>query len=1559
MGSNKQKKLLSKILLSGVILTMVGTDIAPAFSYAKDVHGFDAEVVSESDNSPESTEEPVIEESKEELESVNDEIVEDAQEDVGDEANEQLDDNTGGNVIEEETTETIEIEDKETEVEGVKEESKVSTMTMRATVQEENTYVMATDADFSGTTNGNFRYIGDDEYVEIPHKIKGVNVTSYSSMFNESKVKGVKSTNTNILSMFNMFRDYKGISLDVSQLNTTSVKDFSYMFSSTIHQQTNLRELIGLDTFDTSNATAMNRMFYRSMITDIDVSSFDTSKVANMEAMFSETQDVHLDVSNLNTSNVNNMANMFSIAVTRELDVSNFDTTKVTNMSYMFNELYATELTGIESFNTERVTNMNSMFRYTKSNVINTRSFNTANVTNMGSMFAGVVAEELDLTNFDTSKVTTMNSMFSESKAKRVNVSSFNTKNVKAMNSMFRGADAVELDLRSFDTTNVTDMIYMFRNSTATKINVSSFDTSNVEKMTQMFHNSRVEDLDLSGFSTNKVTDMGQMFQDSRVKKIDLSTFNTSRLTDMSSMFSGSYATEIIINNFDTTYVTNMNSMFKDSKVRYIDLSSFDMRSVNDTDSMFENTSATGGLARSGEDVEKLNKSKGKPSNLNFTSVYKIAKDEDFSGFYNGIFKYIGTDEYVEVPNTIKGTKVTSYKGMFENSNVKGVISTNPNVTDMGAMFRGNSSSILDVSNLNTENVVDMSDMFRDTQATTLDVGGFETRKTKNYSSMFRNTRVNELDLGSFDLTTAINLDGMFQSTSANIGYARTQEDAGKLMKSLNKPSGLVFTVWGIQTNQNTTEWTNQPVELAINAVSDKYGIDYVEMVNETGRNYLLNSKKFNLFNSNNGTTHPMSKGYDSDVGANWIYGRYIPTNVYSLSTYINPTYSGGRGTQYSEELYPLPDTITYSISLMSTEPMEVTFNGTDSWIDNGGVKLEPNKWTRLTRTITKPDAVRPASLRVYEDPNIPIGTKLYYKDYKIEKGGTATPWKPAPEDSESSTGKQDTFNIYDNGTYIFRATDTLGNTKTVSHTVSNIDTTQPTATLTSSPEGWTSQEVKIYVNAKDELSGISHITLPNGEKVYKDTVEYPVSSNGTYTFTVTDKAGNTTTYKEEVTNIDKSIPKIESNVDNTKWTTETVGIDVLSGDSASGIKDIQLVSSPLEGRNLLVNTGELKQVTFSGWQNYFPDVHLSTVGLDELRKGGNFRFQGHVDNLKGEDDVGLMLHLATSDTTYLQYATSNTNQVPIKANSSGKVYMELNLDANKDIKTGYVALRHISINAKSSTATMSKVKLEVGGINTPWTPAPEDIQLKGNSKHYPVASNGLYTFKATYNNGSTSETSVNVTNIDRTAPGVTIKGNVEDWTEEDKLTLSINATDTQSGVKSITLPDGKVVSAKTATFDVTKNGEYEFIVMDNVGNTTKHTETVEYMMIPYSFYMYDKNGVPVKGVEFELMRNGEYYKTAISDVNGLVTFGKVPPDGKYQVRQVTAPGGVVLDPKDIENGDFTEPVEVVTYPRGLELPGTGTSYVLVVSGVIGLTLLGIAKVRSKRKKLRGKDVQR
>ncbi|MGM9877992.1 MAG: BspA family leucine-rich repeat surface protein [Bacilli bacterium] len=176
--------------------------------------------------------------------------------------------------------------------------------------------------------------------------------------------------------------------------------------------------ILDLSNFDTSSVTNMSWMFTSSQATEIKgLEKFDTTNVTNMSYMFEGLKDTTLDLNSFNTSKVTNMSNMFDGSRATTLDLSSFDTSKVTNMKSMFYKSQATTIKGLENFNTTKVTNMMYMFGGSKAKSLDLSSFNTSHVILMSSMFEDSQATSLDLSSFDTSNVTDMSYMFGNSKA--------------------------------------------------------------------------------------------------------------------------------------------------------------------------------------------------------------------------------------------------------------------------------------------------------------------------------------------------------------------------------------------------------------------------------------------------------------------------------------------------------------------------------------------------------------------------------------------------------------------------------------------------------------------------------------------------------------------------------------------------------------------------------------------------------------------------------------------------------------------------------------------------------------------------------------------------------------------------------------------------------------------------------------------------------------------------------------------------------------------------------------------------------------------------------------
>lgn len=163
-------------------------------------------------------------------------------------------------------------------------------------------YELGTDEDFefvpsqSGAANeyargkGYYKYIGDKEYVIIPHKVDGEILRDYFNMFRNSDVKGVASNSPYIEHMNSMFSGSKADHLELKYLDTASVERMSYMFDNSNATS------IDFSNFDTSNVWSMSGMFKDSSVIELDLSSFDLSKLNSTTMMFyrSSVQTVYV-----------------------------------------------------------------------------------------------------------------------------------------------------------------------------------------------------------------------------------------------------------------------------------------------------------------------------------------------------------------------------------------------------------------------------------------------------------------------------------------------------------------------------------------------------------------------------------------------------------------------------------------------------------------------------------------------------------------------------------------------------------------------------------------------------------------------------------------------------------------------------------------------------------------------------------------------------------------------------------------------------------------------------------------------------------------------------------------------------------------------------------------------------------------------------------------------------------------------------------------------------------------------------------------------------------------
>ena len=124
------------------------------------------------------------------------------------------------------------------------------------------------------------------------------------------------------------------------------------------------------------------------------------------------------------------------------------------------------------------------------------------------------------------------------------------------------------------------------------------------------------------------------------------------------------------------------------------------------------------------------------------------------------------------------------------------------------------------------------------------------------------------------------------------------------------------------------------------------------------------------------------------------------------------------------------------------------------------------------------------------------------------------------------SGGGGDSAEVSENGTYSFTVTGSNGQSVTESVTVSNIDKISPTISLSKSTDAWTEGAITISASASDDASGIAGFSFGGGG--YGSGSSWEVTSNGSYSVSVIDNAGNTASASITVSNIGKDPAVIE-----------------------------------------------------------------------------------------------------------------------------------------------------------------------------------------------------------------------------------------------------------------------------------------------------------------------------------------------------------------------------------------------------------------------------------------------
>ncbi|KOY65377.1 OmpL47-type beta-barrel domain-containing protein [Clostridium sporogenes] len=174
-----------------------------------------------------------------------------------------------------------------------------------------------------------------------------------------------------------------------------------------------------------------------------------------------------------------------------------------------------------------------------------------------------------------------------------------------------------------------------------------------------------------------------------------------------------------------------------------------------------------------------------------------------------------------------------------------------------------------------------------------------------------------------------------------------------------------------------------------------------------------------------------------------------------------------------------------------------------------------------------------------------------------------------------------------------------------------------------------------------------------------------------------------------------------------------------------------------------------------------------------------------------------------TQNGTYKFIAEDEAGNKTTKEIVIDKIDKELpTLNLSTSIKGSTNGNVDINIDAKDTLSGIKEIKVN-GTV------------IIGNK--YTVSTNGIYTVESIDNAGNKISKQIDISNIDKELPTIAVSGNPTEWTNGN-VVLNITAKD-NIGIKSIILPDGKIVNSDKTDFAINKNGTYKFMVEDKAGN--------------------------------------------------------------------------------------------------------------------------------------------
>lgn len=391
------------------------------------------------------------------------------------------------------------------------------------------------------------------------------------------------------------------VKIDVSNWNMPNVVDFREAFMQVAEYGIGKVELIGLETWDTSNVTNMEELFYYLGMeaSEIDISGIENWNVSNvtnmtriLELFGTKADNIKLDLSKWDMSNVELISSMLygfgKEAKNVDLNISGWKLDSVIPYGYIACDI------GIGSDNLTFIANDIDLSEYENTNVFCGIGFKSKNMS-------------FDLSNAKLPNYSgAIQSIGNETKYANIKLSDIDLSNntTVPMSNIGQKVEKLDLDISNITISNKINTEYLMskflEESIEVNINASNWNLTNATSIKGLFRNAGAKKqkvkLDLSGWDTSRIVDMSHMFDNAFSNRFYTITYDRPYAPPTYHYYEGDVepTIEIIgINEWNVSNVATMEYMFNNSfnffKDFELDLSSWNISSLNNANYMFYN----------------------------------------------------------------------------------------------------------------------------------------------------------------------------------------------------------------------------------------------------------------------------------------------------------------------------------------------------------------------------------------------------------------------------------------------------------------------------------------------------------------------------------------------------------------------------------------------------------------------------------------------------------------------------------------------------------------------------------------------------------------------------------------------------------------------------------------------------------------------------------------------------------------------------------------------------------------------------------------------------------